>query len=186
MPSGYVTTSGPASGSTSSRIARRAARIGLAAAVALIVLTLFRLHLQLRTFLDPAEAITADLVKATLGTTWGRGWLSQAAIAVLATLAFGWALVGGRPGWVLAHAGKRAETEQLLAQLERRASGGYVSPVAFALLHLALGDHAKALDWAERTYTERRGWLAYLKVNPLLDPLRSEPRFQALVQKLRL
>ncbi|MBI2073166.1 MAG: protein kinase [Gemmatimonadetes bacterium] len=89
-------------------------------------------------------------------------------------------------GWVLAHAGKRAETAQLLANLERQATEGYVSPVAFALLHLALGDHAKALDWAERAYAERRGWLAYLKVNPLLDPLRSEPRFQALLNQLRL
>jgi len=35
-------------------------------------------------------------------------------------------------------------------------------------------------------YEERRGWLAYLKVNPLLDPLRGEPRFEALVKKMRL
>jgi len=56
----------------------------------------------------------------------------------------------------------------------------------FATLHLALDDHAGALDWAERAYAERRGWLAYLRVHPLLDPLRGEPRFEALVQELRL
>lgn len=89
-------------------------------------------------------------------------------------------------GWVLAHAGKRDETLELLAQLERRAASAYVSPVAFATLHLGLGDHAKALDWAERAYAERRGWLAYFNVNPLLDPLRDEPRFRELVRKLGL
>ncbi|OGU26264.1 MAG: hypothetical protein A3K13_11280 [Gemmatimonadetes bacterium RIFCSPLOWO2_12_FULL_68_9] len=88
-------------------------------------------------------------------------------------------------GWALARAGKPAETRKLLQELEARAASGYVSAVAFAVLHLALGDHAQALDWAERAYAERRGWLAYLKVNPLLDPLRQEPRFQELVEKLR-
>jgi len=38
----------------------------------------------------------------------------------------------------------------------------------------------------ERALEERRGWLAYLRVNPLLDPLRGEPRFQALIEKMRL
>jgi tetratricopeptide (TPR) repeat protein len=89
-------------------------------------------------------------------------------------------------GWVVARAGKPDETRALLAELERRARGAYVSPVAFAQLHLALGDHARALDYAERAYAERRGWLAYVNVNPMLDPLRSESRFQALVEKLRL
>jgi hypothetical protein len=42
------------------------------------------------------------------------------------------------------------------------------------------------LDWAERAYDEKRGWPAYLKVNPMLDPLRNETRFKSLVQKIRL
>ena len=37
-----------------------------------------------------------------------------------------------------------------------------------------------------RAYAERRGWLAYLRVNPLVDPLRGQPRFEALLEKLRL
>jgi len=89
-------------------------------------------------------------------------------------------------GWILAQAGKRDEALNLLADLERRAASAYVSPVAFATLHLALGDHTQALDWSERAYAERRGWLAYFRVNPLLDPLRAEPRFQELVRKLKL
>jgi hypothetical protein len=38
----------------------------------------------------------------------------------------------------------------------------------------------------ERAYAERRGWLAYLQVNPLVDPLRGQPGFDALLARLRL
>jgi serine/threonine-protein kinase len=89
-------------------------------------------------------------------------------------------------GYVLARAGERAEAEALLRDLEAEATRGYVSPVAFAVLHIGLGNRNQALDWAERAYDERRGWLAYLPVNPMLDPLREEPRFRALVRRMRL
>jgi serine/threonine-protein kinase len=89
-------------------------------------------------------------------------------------------------GWVLALAGKRGESEHLLRELETVARASYVSPVAFAILHVGLGNVDRALDYAERAYDEKRGWLAYLKVNPLLDPLRNESRFGSLLQKMRL
>ena len=89
-------------------------------------------------------------------------------------------------GYVLARAGKRAEAEALLAELEAQRRSDYVSPVAFATLYLGLDDHERALDWTERALEERRGWLAYLRVNPLLDPLRGEPRFEAMIEKLGL
>ena len=89
-------------------------------------------------------------------------------------------------GWVLALSGKRAEAEALLRELEGAAQEGYVSPVAFAIVHIGLNNVDQALDWAERAYDERRGWLAYLKVNPMLDPLRGAPRFEALLRKMKL
>ena len=89
-------------------------------------------------------------------------------------------------GYVLARTGKRAEAEGLLANLEAQRRVDYVSPVAFATLYIGLDDPQHALDWMERALEERRGWLAYLRVNPLLDPLRGEPRFQALIDKMRL
>jgi tetratricopeptide (TPR) repeat protein len=89
-------------------------------------------------------------------------------------------------GWVLGRAGKRAEAEKLLEELEASAQEGYVSPVPFSMLHIGLGNLDRALDWAERAHDERRGWLAYFKVNPLLDPVRNEPRFKALLAKMRL
>ena len=89
-------------------------------------------------------------------------------------------------GYVLARAGKRTEAEGLLAELEAQRRRDYVSPVAFATLYLGLDDHERALDWTERALEERRGWLAYLRVNPLLDPLRGQARFEAMIQKLGL
>jgi len=45
-------------------------------------------------------------------------------------------------------------------------------------------DHA--FGWIERARVERRGWLCYLKVEPLLDPIRQDPRFAQLQEKMRL
>ena len=89
-------------------------------------------------------------------------------------------------GWVLARAGNRAEAERSLHELETVARASYVSPVAFAILHVGLGNVDSALRWAERAYDEKRGWLVYFKVNPMLDPLRQEPRFAALLRKMQL
>src|SRR2546425_159677 len=89
-------------------------------------------------------------------------------------------------GYVLARAGRRAEAEELLAGLEASGRLGYVSPVAFATLHLGLERWDEAFEWTERAYEERRGWLAYLKVNAILDPLRGDRRFAALLKKMRL
>ncbi|MGH7568543.1 MAG: protein kinase domain-containing protein [Gemmatimonadales bacterium] len=89
-------------------------------------------------------------------------------------------------GYVLARADKRAQAEAVLGELEEKGQRGYISPVAFATLHIGLGQGDEALRWAERAYEERRGWLAYLKVNPILDPLRGEPGFDALVMRMKL
>jgi serine/threonine-protein kinase len=89
-------------------------------------------------------------------------------------------------GHVLGRAGRRVEAESVLAEITARSAAGYVTPVAFATIHLGLGNWDAALDYAERSVAERRGWLVYLKVNPMLDPLRGMPRFEALVKKMGL
>jgi hypothetical protein len=57
--------------------------------------------------------------------------------------------------------------------------------VALATLCLGLGQLDEAIVWTERAHKERRGWLTYLSVNPLVDPLRGKPRFDALVERMR-
>jgi serine/threonine-protein kinase len=89
-------------------------------------------------------------------------------------------------GWLLARSGKRQEAEELLRAIEAERQKGYVSPVAFAMLHIGLGNLQQAIDWAERAYEERRGWVVYASVNPIFDPLRAEPRLKALVNEMGL
>jgi serine/threonine protein kinase/tetratricopeptide (TPR) repeat protein len=88
--------------------------------------------------------------------------------------------------YALARAGKREYSETLGAELEAKRAHDYVSPVELATLYIGLGDNQRALDWMERAYDERRGWMAYLNVHPIVDSLRGEPRFQSLVRKMGL
>jgi eukaryotic-like serine/threonine-protein kinase len=88
-------------------------------------------------------------------------------------------------GYALGVAGDSSFARQVAAELEEKANTEYVSPVELAIVYIALGDKEKALDWTERAVDERRGWAAYLRVHPIVDPLRSEPRFDALIQRMR-
>jgi len=62
----------------------------------------------------------------------------------------------------------------------------YVSPTDFARLALVLGRTDDAFAWLERAYAERRGFLTYLRVEPLFDPVRRDPRFRALQRRMNL
>jgi serine/threonine-protein kinase len=88
--------------------------------------------------------------------------------------------------YTLARAGKVDEAAQIERDLQAAASRGYVSPVCFATIALGRGDLASAIDWAERAVEERRGWVVYFGVNPLLDPLRGDARFASLILRLGL
>jgi len=89
-------------------------------------------------------------------------------------------------GYALGCAGRTSEARQILEELAAQATRDYVSPVAMATVLLGLGDTDRALDWTERAYEDRRGWVAYVNVNPIMDPMREHPRFKALVQKMGL
>ena len=89
-------------------------------------------------------------------------------------------------GVVAAGRGRPEETRAILAELDARRARQYVSPVAFVMLHAALGEVEAALGWLEQAHEQRRGWLAYLNVEPSLDALRGEPRFRRLQERMRL
>jgi serine/threonine protein kinase/tetratricopeptide (TPR) repeat protein len=85
----------------------------------------------------------------------------------------------------LAEAGDPSYARQIAAELDGRLKSEYVSPVELALVYIALGEKDKALDWTERALDERRGWVAYLRVHPVVDSLRGEPRFGALLKRMQ-
>jgi Tfp pilus assembly protein PilF len=88
----------------------------------------------------------------------------------------------------LAHAhalaGHRDRTRAALDDLLERSQQQHVSPFSFALIHTGLGESQAAIDWLERAYDERDWYLCVLKTEPILDPLRNEPRFQALLRRM--
>ncbi len=89
-------------------------------------------------------------------------------------------------GAVAAARGRTEEARTILADLEARRRETYVSPVALVMMYAALGDADRAFEWLDRAFEERRGWLAYLNVEPMLDGLRRDPRFRRLVERMRL
>lgn len=87
-------------------------------------------------------------------------------------------------GYSLVRNGQAAEAREMLSQL--RSGSEFVSPVGLAVLYTSLGEKAAALDSLETAFEKRDPQLQYLNVEPHLDDLRSEPRFQALIARVGL
>ena len=101
-------------------------------------------------------------------------------------------ITGGLPSMValLAHAYAAAnqvpEARKLLQQLIARSKQEYVAPYPVATIYLALNQKEEAFAWLERAYNERDSWMDYLGLDPRLDSLRSDPRFVALLDRMKL
>jgi len=101
-------------------------------------------------------------------------------------------LSGGSPlmsaalAQTLATAGERAKAIQILDDLTNLAKEKYVSPYFFAGIHIGLGEHDRAMEFLEQSYNELSHWLIYLHIDPSMDPLRSNPRFQDLLGRIGL
>jgi len=87
-------------------------------------------------------------------------------------------------GQAYARKGQMDEARKVLARLSEEAKSRYVSPYALAVVLTALGDKAHAIDELEHSYDEGGFYISLIKVDPLFDQLRGDPRFEALVQKV--
>jgi adenylate cyclase len=121
----------------------------------------------------------------------GRAYLAarrpQEAIPVLEK---GMKLSGGAPlltsvlAQAYAAAGDGERARQSLRRLNAQATARYVSSYDLASLHLALGERDQALALLEKCFDEKAYYLVFLRVDPLLAPLRGDPRFEALASRL--
>jgi DNA-binding winged helix-turn-helix (wHTH) protein/TolB-like protein/Flp pilus assembly protein TadD len=89
-------------------------------------------------------------------------------------------------GMAQAAAGDHAGAEATLSTLYARGDAGYLPPTSVAAVHLALGDHDRAMEALEHAYALRDVRLAFLKVDARWNPLREDPRFRALSERLDL
>jgi tetratricopeptide (TPR) repeat protein len=87
-------------------------------------------------------------------------------------------------GHALAISGDAVGAHKALADLQHLAESRYVSSLYFAAIYTGLGKTSTALDWLDRAYKERSDRLVYLGVDPIADPLRSDPRFKELLKKI--
>jgi tetratricopeptide (TPR) repeat protein len=91
----------------------------------------------------------------------------------------------GLLGYAYGTAGKTLEARAVGDRLRQLSSTRYVSGYVLSQYHLGLGEREQALAELERAYEDRSWLIALLKVDPLYDELRGEPRFQALFDRLK-
>jgi TolB-like protein/Tfp pilus assembly protein PilF len=90
----------------------------------------------------------------------------------------------GLLGHAYASSGNKAEALKILDQLKELSKQRYVTAYAFAIVYLGLGDKEEALRWLQKSYQDRADDITIIKVDPFLDPLRGDPRFENLVTKV--
>ena len=89
-------------------------------------------------------------------------------------------------GHANAVAGNRAEAQKAVAELAARAQKNYVPALYTAAIYTGLGDRDNAMKWLEKAFEERTEYLIFFNVEPMADPLRSDPRFQDLLHRIGL
>jgi len=91
----------------------------------------------------------------------------------LGILAFGYGAVGNR-----------AEALVAMRKAKQSWNGEYVSPYRMASIYVVLGEMGEAFKWLKKGVAEYDGQMDYLKVDPIMDPLRSDPRFQDILRQM--
>jgi tetratricopeptide (TPR) repeat protein len=110
------------------------------------------------------KALTYFMKSADLSQ--GKGWAPSEIIITLAIL------------------GRREEAERLFSNYKEGGSSNVIFAFEIALIYYSFGDKDKVFQWLDRAYENREFWLVYLKGEPYWDPLRADPRFQKLLDRI--
>jgi serine/threonine protein kinase/tetratricopeptide (TPR) repeat protein len=89
-------------------------------------------------------------------------------------------------GYAYATSGRQGEALKILDELSEMSKREYVSPYDLSIIYVGLGDKNRAIEQLNKAYEDRAGWIIYLNVEPVFDPIRSDPRFLELVRRLKL
>ncbi|HEU0178372.1 MAG TPA: protein kinase [Blastocatellia bacterium] len=89
-------------------------------------------------------------------------------------------------GYAYASAGQQDNAQQILNTINGLKGESHTSPYLIAAIYGALNDREQAFLWLEKAYDEHSDILVYLKVDPILENLRADPKFRNLIQRVRL
>ena len=89
-------------------------------------------------------------------------------------------------GYALAINGQMEEANKMLGELEKWSENHYVDPIRFAMVYIGLQEYDEAFRWLDKAYIERSRGLLLINGTPFYDPIRDDPRFKELVQKIGL
>jgi tetratricopeptide (TPR) repeat protein len=89
-------------------------------------------------------------------------------------------------GHLYAVTGQQEQARGILSRLRELSRNQYVPSLYVALIYIGLGDKEQAFAWLDKAYEERCDFLVYLPTDPMADPLRTDPRFKALLERLGL
>jgi eukaryotic-like serine/threonine-protein kinase len=89
-------------------------------------------------------------------------------------------------GWAYAISGNKVQAHEVINQLNAVSKIHYVPAYLWTPIYAALGEKDKAFLWLEKAYDDHDSYLVRLKVDPAMDPLRSDPRFRDLLHRMKL
>lgn len=129
------------------------------------------------------------LVHYILGRTYMRLGHPAKAIAHLKsarTLAGEMPLADAALGLAYAVSGQTEQAQKMAKTFTTAARQRYIPPTYFGMIHAGLGDKDQAFAWFEKAFAERADGLTWLNVEPMVDPLRDDPRFHDLIRRIGL
>jgi serine/threonine protein kinase/Tfp pilus assembly protein PilF len=135
--------------------------------------------------LDPNYPVTYWILGLLL-RKMGRYELAIAEGEKGVNLSGGSSLMRAALAQTFATAGRKKEAIQILDDLTELTKQKYVAPYFFAGIHVGLGEDDRAIEYLEKSYEEHSHWLIYLHLDPSMDGLRSNPRFQDLLHRVGL
>ncbi len=89
-------------------------------------------------------------------------------------------------GYAYALSGKSREARQVIDELKKRSQRSYISPTTIAVIYGGLGENDRAFEWLDKAYEGQDSLLILLKVEPMFDSIRNDPRFTELLRRVNL
>lgn len=142
------------------------------------------------------KELMIEVVEMDTSVAWGYDWLGMAYIELeeyqnsidtyykAFRLSDGTVEVGGGLGHALGLAGELKAAKEMAEFYRMQSEDHYLPPVQRAFIHIGIGEYDEAFKLLEQAYEENSWFLAFIQVEPWLDPLRSDPRFDRLVKKM--